>query len=71
MLCNQENLKLEDATYNEIRKQGCNVIVVMRDHGADSESNRHHFAYKKANLESKWVGLFCNLILLLHISARS
>ena len=57
MLCDKNDLPLNEATYNTIRSEDCNVFVVMRNHGADSESNRHGSAYNKDDLESKWVSL--------------
>ena len=55
MLCDKNDLPLNEATYKTIRSKGCNVFVVMR--GGDSESNRHGSAYNKDDLESKWVSL--------------
>ena len=68
MLCDKANLKLEEATYNEIRRQNCNVLLFMHgeqrgwdgDRGADEDSNRHSSAYEKGDIKSKWVSFLLN-----------
>ena len=69
MLCDKANLKLEEATYNEIRRQNCNVLLFMHvetawdwdgDGGADEDSKRHSSAYEKGDIKSKWVSFLLN-----------
>ena len=52
MLCNKNNLPLDEASYNKIRDHNCSVLLIMRGSGADDDTNRHKYANKGSDLKS-------------------